>query len=323
MIFVQVILGGITRLTGSGLSITEWNALMGWIPPINENDWQILFTKYQNSSQFQLINNTMNLGGFKQIFFWEYFHRLWARGIGAVFMVAFLFFIYKKWIPKKMIPHLIALFILGAIQGFIGWAMVSTGLKDRAWVTPLSLTVHLLMATLTFAYLIWVYMSLYLQKKTIAIHSSKIKTLNTIIVLTVLQMMMGGFMAGSHAALHFPTWPTMNGKFFPENIYNSNISLLSNFIENVVFIQFVHRNLAYLITFFVLVFWWKNKNEIQLESFQWLPYMIIIQVVLGVVILILSKIKIPVSFGVAHQSGALILLSLLFLTRFQLSKTKK
>ena len=320
MILVQVIIGGITRLTGSGLSITEWNALMGWIPPMNDGDWQILFQKYQASSQFHLLNSAMDLSGFKHIFFWEYFHRLWARGIGAVFAVAFAFFLYKKWLTKNLIPHLIALFVLGGVQGFVGWAMVSTGLKDRAWVTPFSLTLHLLMATLTFAYLIWVYSTLYLQQNLIKISASKIYGINFIIVCVALQIMMGGFMAGSHAALYYPTWPTMNGNFFPANIYNNTDSLLNNFLENITFIQFAHRNLAYLITIFILIFWWKNKNEIAFESFQWLPYMIIVQVLLGVVTLILSKQKIPVSFGVAHQSGALILLTLLLLTRFRLKK---
>ncbi len=321
MIAVQVILGGITRLTGSGLSITEWNALMGWMPPLNETDWQQLFNKYKATSQFQLINSNMDLSGFKHIFFWEYFHRLWARGIGAVFMIAFVFFIYKKWLSKKLIPHLATLFLLGGLQGFIGWAMVSTGLKDRAWVTPFSLTLHLLLATLTFSYLIWIYTTSFQQKNSLVIAPQKIKLLNCIILFVLLQMMFGGLMAGSHAALHYPTFPTMNGKYFPENIYNNQISLFENFIQNVTFIQFFHRNLAYFITMFILIFWWKNKNEISLESFQWLPYMITIQVLLGVITVVLSKVKIPVSFGVAHQFGALTLLTLLLLTRFRLKKS--
>jgi cytochrome c oxidase assembly protein subunit 15 len=145
--------------------------------------------------------------------------------------------------------------------------------------------------------------------------------LNFIIACVGFQIMLGGLMAGSHAALHYPTFPTMNGKFFPENIYNTQISLKQNFLENVTFIQFAHRNMAYFIIILILFFWWKNKNEIALETFQWLPYMILLQIVLGIVTLILSKQNIPVAFGVAHQLGALILLTLLLLTRFRLKKS--
>ncbi len=321
MIMVQVILGGITRLTGSGLSITEWNALMGWMPPINETDWQILFEKYKASSQFHLLNSDMNLSQFKHIFFWEYFHRLWARGIGAVFIIAFIFFVFKKMLSKNLIPHLLILFVLGGVQGFIGWAMVSTGLKDRAWVTPFSLTIHLLMATITFAYLIWIYTSLFQQKKVVKFYSSKIFFLNFLMLLCTFQIALGGLMAGTHAALHFPTFPTMNGNYFPENIYNTQISMKENFLENITFIQFMHRNTAYFLSLLILIFWWKSKNELPMRSFKLLPVMIVIQVLLGITTILLSTEKVPIFWGVAHQSGALILLTLLLLTRFGVRKS--
>ncbi|MFM2226649.1 MAG: hypothetical protein RJA07_2851 [Bacteroidota bacterium] len=320
MILIQVVLGGITRLTGSGLSITEWNAILGFIPPLNDAQWMAAFEKYKASSQFHLINSTMDISGFKQIFFWEYFHRLWARGIGAVFMIAFVFFVIKGWLNKKIIPHLLVLFVLGAVQGFVGWLMVSTGLKDRAWVTPFSLTAHLLMATLTFAYLIWVYVDMFLQKENIQAGSKTIAILNGLIFLCAFQMMLGGFMAGTHAATFFRTWPMMNGVYIPQNVYNSSVGLENNFLDNPAFIQFFHRNLAYALSIFIVWFWYANKSTINIRSFKLLPVMIVLQVCLGILTLLYTTDKVPVVLGVAHQLGALVLLTLLLITRFRLKK---
>jgi cytochrome c oxidase assembly protein subunit 15 len=319
MILVQVILGGITRLTGSGLSITEWKAILGFIPPLNEAEWQIVFEKYKVSSQFVLINSSMDVAGFKQIFFWEYFHRLWARSIGVVFIVPFVYFIFKGWLNKTMIPHLLVLFVLGGIQGLVGWLMVSTGLKDRAWVTPFSLTAHLLLATITFAYLVWVYVDLFLQSGFIKVKHSSVYWLNFLIFVCAFQMMLGGFMAGTHAATFFRTWPLMNGNYIPENAYNTSISMANNFLDNPAFIQFMHRNLAYILTVLLLWFWYKNKVIISIKSFMLVPYMLLLQVMMGVVTLLFTTDKVPLFWGVAHQSGALILLSLLLITRFRIS----
>jgi cytochrome c oxidase assembly protein subunit 15 len=320
MILIQVILGGITRLTGSGLSITEWKAILGFIPPLNEAEWMIAFEKYKASSQFHLINSTMDLSGFKQIFFWEYFHRLWARAIGVVFIVPFIIFIIKGWLKKNMIPHLIVLFVLGGLQGLVGWLMVSTGLKDRAWVTPFSLTAHLLMATLTFAYLIWVYVEMFLQKENIQAGSKVKMMLNGLIFLCAFQMMLGGFMAGTHAATFFRTWPMMNGVYIPENVYNSSVSIENNFLDNPAFIQFAHRNLAYILSILIIWFWFANKSKINIRSFKLLPAMLVLQVVLGILTLLFTTDKVPVVLGVAHQSGALFFLTLLLITRFRITK---
>jgi cytochrome c oxidase assembly protein subunit 15 len=322
MILIQVILGGITRLTGSGLSITEWKAILGFIPPLNDTEWQVVFEKYRASSQFALINSSMDLAGFKQIFFWEYFHRLWARSIGVVFIVPFIYFIIKGWLNKKIVPHLVVLFVLGGIQGLVGWLMVSTGLKDRAWVTPFSLTAHLLLATITFAYLVWVYVDLFLQTNSIKVKQTVIFALNFLIFICAFQMMLGGFMAGTHAATFFRTWPLMNGSYIPENVYNTSTSLSNNFLDNAAFIQFAHRNLAYILSIFLLWFWFKNKSSITIKSFVLIPYMLLLQVIMGIITLLFTTDKVPIFWGVAHQSGALILLSLLLITRFRISTNK-
>jgi cytochrome c oxidase assembly protein subunit 15 len=223
---------------------------------------------------------------------------------------------------KKIVPHLVVLFVLGGIQGLVGWLMVSTGLKDRAWVTPFSLTAHLLLATITFAYLVWVYVDLFLQTNSIKVKQTVIFALNFLIFICALQMMLGGFMAGTHAATFFRTWPLMNGNYIPENVYNTSTSLSNNFLDNAAFIQFAHRNLAYVLSVFLLWFWFKNKSSITIKSFVLIPYMLLLQVIMGIITLLFTTDKVPIFWGVAHQSGALILLSLLLITRFRISTNK-
>ena len=154
MVFFQIIIGGITRLTGSGLSITEWNVMMGTLPPLNDAHWQELFDKYKEFPQYKIMNSDMDLYGFKNIFWWEYIHRLWARLFAIVFIIPFIYFIYKKKIDQKLGSNLFMLFLFGALQGFVGWVMVASGLKDNPWVNPLNLSIHLLLALFLFSFLI-------------------------------------------------------------------------------------------------------------------------------------------------------------------------
>ncbi len=317
MIVVQVLLGGITRLTGSGLSITEWNLLMGWIPPMNEVQWQEAFNKYQQFPQFHAINQDMTLSGFKWIFFWEYIHRVWARSIGLVFIFPFLFFIYKKWISKEFVYSLLLLFLLGALQGLVGWLMVRTGLKDRPWVSPFSLSIHLSLALITYCYLIWLTLKQFELTPWPVSSSPTISWFNFLIALTGIQIIFGGFMAGSHAALFFPTWPWMNNTFLPDGLINTNISFIKNFVENTTWIQFIHRNTAYLLTLAILYFWYIKRKKINYPMFHFLAVMVLIQVALGITTLLLSVGRIPVLWGVLHQSGAVVLLTILLVCRYR------
>ena len=155
LVFAMVVIGGITRLTGSGLSITEWKVITGTLPPLNETDWQLEFAQYQLSPQFQKINSDFNIEDFKQIYFWEYFHRLIGRMIGIVFIIPFLYFYFKKQIDKKLLPKLIIIFLLGAWQGFLGWYMVKSGLQNNPFVSHYRLAIHLVNAFLTFGYIFW------------------------------------------------------------------------------------------------------------------------------------------------------------------------
>lgn len=316
MIIVQVALGGITRLTGSGLSITEWAPIMGWIPPMNHEQWLTAFEKYQATPQFHLLNEDMDLAGFKFIFFWEYFHRVWARLIGFVFFLPFCYFLYKKYFDKALGRRMIGLFVLGGLQGLVGWLMVSTGLKDRPWVSPFSLSSHLLLALFTYCFLLWTYW----QTEGVVVranpNSSKL-IVNLLLLLTGIQIMLGGFTAGSHAALNFNTWPDMNGSFVPSSLYNEQLSFWKQFLENNTWIQFVHRSTAYLLTLFVIAYWWMNRkttsSKLLLNA---LPIVISFQVLLGITTILLSVGKIPLFWAELHQLVAVVLLSIVLRLRY-------
>ena len=316
MIIVQVALGGITRLTGSGLSITEWAPIMGWIPPMNQEQWMTAFQKYQATPQYHLFNEDMQLSGFKFIFFWEYFHRVWARLIGFVFFLPFCYFLFKKYFGKGLGRRMIGLFVLGGMQGLVGWLMVSTGLKDRPWVSPFSLSSHLLLALFTYCFLLWTYWqtdSTIVQKN----ESIQQKILNTLLVLTGIQIMFGGFTAGSHAAVNFNTWPDMNGSFIPNALYNDQLSFWKQFLENNTWIQFVHRCTAYLLTGLIIGYWWKYRSTSTNKALHnSLPLVVLVQVLLGITTILLSVGKIPLLWAELHQLVAVALLSIILRLRY-------
>jgi cytochrome c oxidase assembly protein subunit 15 len=314
MVIVQVLLGGITRLTGSGLSITEWKVIMGWIPPMNELQWQEAFDKYKQFPQFHLLNEDMTLSGFKSIFLWEYLHRVWARLIGIVFLIPFIVFLVRRQLSATRLNEFMALFALGALQGLVGWLMVSTGLKDRAWVTPFSLSMHLLLALFTFSIIYWTYLSYNKLPRGLSL---SVTWINSLLVLTSIQILFGGLMAGSHAALNFNTWPSMNNQFLPEGWWNSDIAFYKNFVENNTWIQVIHRNTAYLVTLLILLFWWKNRQQKNALELSLLPFAILLQAGLGITTIMLSVGKIPIFWAVAHQVCAVFLITLLIRLRYK------
>src|SRR3954469_1991660 len=250
MLIVQVLLGGITRLTGSGLSITEWNPIMGAVPPLNETQWQQAFKGYQQIAQFKYLNNNFTLSDFKFIFFWEWFHRLWARLMGIVFLIPFIYFLVKGYFKKWMIVPLIMLFVLGGMQGLIGWIMVSTGLNDQnLYVTHFSLAIHFVAAMILIGYTLIFALSLLVPKEQ-RIKNSSLKIFAYIILLVLtIQIIYGAFMAGLKAANTAPTWPSINGSFAPSNIFSGNFFEYA--LHNPIAIQFIHRTLAYI--FFILI----------------------------------------------------------------------
>jgi heme a synthase len=324
MIIIQVLLGGITRLTGSGLSITEWKPIMGALPPMTEQGWNFAFEKYQQIAQYKYLNSHFTLADFKFIFFWEWFHRLWARLIGVVFIIPFIIFIVQKKFKKEMIRPLLILFLLGALQGLVGWIMVQSGLEDSEllYVSHYKLAIHFILALGLLCYTTWFAMDLLVPAQQLTINSSLRNFTGWLIGLLTLQLIYGAFMAGLKAAAAAPTWPSINGVWWPDNIYSfggrqfTGISFLA---DNPLVIHFIHRNLAYAITILLFVWTWKAfkiEGGTMFRQTKFWPFLLLLlQVILGV-LTVLSVINTNyfLWLGVAHQFIAmLLLLSLLWM----------
>jgi cytochrome c oxidase assembly protein subunit 15 len=311
MLLGQIILGGITRLTGSGLSITEWKAILGILPPMNEQDWNVVFIKYQQFGQFKLLNTTMTLAEFKQIYFWEWFHRLWARLIATAAILPLIYFIYKKMVVKEDIIKILIAIVLGAVAGTVGWIMVQSGLKQNTvLVNPVNLMSHILVATIIVAYVLRVGLEYLYPKQHHPFDKQNRILFLILIILVFTQIGIGALVAGSKSALVCTSFPLMNGHYYPTEI---NFSITDNYEFSVkLLLQFIHRNIAYFIFCFVIFLFFKTKNvsaQFQFHRTRWLLLgMVLLQVLLGVLTLIYSQGKVPVLLGVAHQLGAFLLL---------------
>jgi len=306
LVFLMVVVGGITRLTGSGLSITEWKPIMGAIPPLTDTDWNIAFEKYKQIPQYKKINHYFTLTDFKFIFFWEWLHRLLGRIMGVVFIIPFLYLKWKGSIDKSLNKALWLILGLGAFQGFLGWFMVSSGLSELTYVSHFRLADHLVTALIAFGFIFWTALNVY-QKQTISsANHLLIKQWWLLFSLLLLQIIYGAFVAGLHAGFEINSWPLMNGKlFFTESFSEDNWFL--NFINNKAGVQIVHRYIAYLIL--ALTLWWayklKNENKQYRIAACWLNAMVILQFILGVItILFVNRKDFTVIIGVLHQCGA-------------------
>lgn len=322
-VFAMIVLGGVTRLTGSGLSMVQWEPIMGVLPPLSQNEWQETFRLYQQFPEFQLKNFNMSLDEFKSIFWFEYAHRLLGRSIGIIFFLPFMFFLTTKKINKALTPKLIAMFILGGLQGLMGWYMVKSGLVDDPRVSQYRLTAHLFLAIIIYAYMFWVALSI-LFPKTDAYDSgidSKLARLSSIITSIILiTIISGGFVAGTHAGFAFNTFPLMNGQIIPDGIF-SLTPVWRNFFENIITIQFDHRILATLLFLIIPTFWFKsrklNLKPVTQMGIHILLAALIVQISLGISTLLLV---VPVALGAAHQAGAVILLTASLFVTHQLHK---
>jgi cytochrome c oxidase assembly protein subunit 15 len=319
MLIIQIVLGGITRLTESGLSITEWNPITGALPPLNTAQWQAEFAKYKGTDQFRYIHADFSLSDFKFIFFWEWFHRTWARLMSVVFLVGFFYFLIKKQFKKDMIIPFIILFLLGAVQGAIGWIMVESGLlPQKMFVDHIKLATHFMTALVLLCYTFWFALSISVPSNMKTVNKFLRKITSVIIVVLFFQLIYGAFMAGLHAATAAPTWPTINGQWFPD-VMNNLSPGWKNFLDNKITIQFIHRGFAY--TLLILVFiWWINARKIIGSSLflktKFIPLLLILlQVVLGISTVVLSPYgNNLVWFGVAHQFVAILfLMSIIFM----------
>ena len=258
LILLMVIIGGVTRLTHSGLSMVNWNLFMGAIPPLNEFQWEETFELYKQSPEFKKINFNYTLSDFKSIFFWEYLHRLIGRFLGLVFVIPFIYFLIKKRLSKKLILQSIVLFCLGALQGAIGWWMVKSGLVERPDVSHYRLAVHLVSSFFSCSFTFWVALPLIITEK-LKGNPTFSKYTKILFFMVVIQIIYGAFVAGLNAGIGFNTWPKMNGEWIPQAVYYLD-PLWKNFIEAPYGIQFVHRVLALIIVSFVLFIWFKGKK---------------------------------------------------------------
>ena len=320
MIFVMVVLGGITRLTHSGLSMVEWKPVTGFLPPTTELVWQDTFKKYQQYPEFRIKNPDMDLAEFKSIFWLEFIHRIWGRSIGIVFFVPFMFFLLRRKLDKKLIPKLITMFILGGLQGVLGWFMVKSGLSDRPDVSQYRLTAHLIFAFLLYGWILWTALGLLFPKP----HSFKQQAIgaykyfiSSLTLLLVIAITSGGFVAGTDAGFIYNTFPLMGDTFIPKDLFALD-PWFRNFFENVVNIQFTHRLLTILVFVSVVGFWLKTLNQEFPQRTQialhCLLAAVILQVTLGISTLLLV---VPVPLAASHQAGALVLLTTMLWARHE------
>jgi len=310
LVFAMVVLGGVTRLTRSGLSIVEWKPVTGAIPPIGQAEWQTEFDKYKKTPEYQKVNRGMTLNQFKSIFWVEYAHRLLGRTIGFVFLVPFLYFAFTRQITRSLWPKLLALFMLGGLQGGVGWLMVASGLVDRPHVSPFYLTGHLGFAVVIYGLILWIAWDLWFGSGQKPAALSPLRRLGWAVTgLVYLMILTGGFVAGTKAGFVFNTFPLMNGHFVPEGLLALEPTWV-NFFENVATVQFDHRLLAYLLCLVIPAYWFyaqrfalDHRARIGLHL---LLLALVLQVALGITTLLLI---VPVWLGAAHQGGALLVFS--------------
>jgi heme a synthase len=313
LVFVMVVVGGVTRLTHSGLSITEWQPIMGTVPPLSMQDWQVAFDKYRATPEYLQVNKGMGLDEFKSIFWWEYAHRLLGRVIGVAFLLPFLWFLARRRIPPGYGFRLAVIFALGALQGAMGWYMVKSGLVDDPQVSQFRLTAHLGLAIVIFAEMFWVALSL-TETRRVARADPAVRSArwwaHGIKGLVFLQILSGGFVAGIRAGFAYNTFPLMNGAVIPPEIMMIE-PWWRNFFYNMATVQFDHRALAWLLAFTVPVLWWKatrlgaSAPEARMAAHLLLA-MLAVQIALGILTLIHV---VPLPLAAAHQAGAVLLMA--------------
>ena len=313
----MIVVGGVTRLTHSGLSITEWQPMVGTLPPMSTEQWDETFRKYQATPEYQQVNRGMSLEAFKAIFWWEYFHRLLGRAIGVVFAVPLLWFLIRRQVPRGLALGLAGIFLLGGLQGALGWYMVQSGLVDDPRVSHLRLSAHLGLALLIFAAMLWVALSLLKTRRDVVPGGEGLFRFGvTIAALVFVQALAGGLVAGTHAGLAYNTFPSMNGYLLPPEIMQIEPWYL-NPLNNMATVQFDHRLIAWVLALLVPIFWWRVRRpgapSIRSDAgvrqgpglaANLLLAMLIVQIALGIATLLL---RVPVPLAAAHQAGAVLL----------------
>ena len=310
MVYAIVVLGGVTRLTESGLSMVDWHPVMGVLPPLDDAEWQAAFERYKQSPEYRIVNLDMTVAEFRGIFWMEYIHRLWGRLIGVVFLVPFLYFAVRGRIGRAMVPRLGGLFVLGGLQGLMGWYMVKSGLVNDPAVSQYRLTAHLGLAFVIYAALLWVALGLLRPRRGTPAGARGgagrgRAAAGGLLAFIFLVAMTGGFVAGLDAGLAYNTFPLMDGAIVPPGAFDL-APLYVNFFENTATVQFVHRVLAIALFLTILAFWWRvgrtaPSGRARLAAHLLLAFAVV-QVALGISTLLLF---VPVALAAAHQAGAL------------------
>ncbi len=317
----MVVVGGITRLTHSGLSISNYKLISGTIPPMNEVEWQEAFDLYKQYPEYQKLNNHFDLQDFKDIYFWEWFHRVIGRFIGVVFIIPFLYFLLKKQLTKSTIKKSLFLLFLGGFQGFLGWYMVSSGLIDHPDVSHYRLALHLTTAFITFSFALWI--ALDIKYPSIKEVDNKLRNIiRFTYLILVVQIIWGAFVAGLDAGFIHNFWPMMSdGKLIHETVYIEQNPLWRNFVEGKSGVQFIHRYLAYVVVALIIYIWYKAKKSsttlLQNKSIKVLLLLVLLQFTLGVFTLLY---QVPVALGVIHQVVAFFLLAAMTFTLHRFSR---
>lgn len=310
MVIAMMVIGAITRLTESGLSMVEWRPLIGALPPLTETEWQRVFDLYRQTSEYQLANEGMTLASFKAIFWWEYIHRLWGRLIGVVFALPFLWFLVCRRIPPGLTPHLGVLLALGAVQGVIGWWMVKSGFVDRTDVSQYRLTVHLGLAFVILGYMLWLTIGLARRSLKVAASGSVRLSGWALLALVFVTVCSGALVAGLNAGLVYNEWPLMGNGLVPAE-YTELTPFWLNLFENPGAVQFDHRVMAYLTAFAVVAFCLaafraETSPQTRLAAVL-LVGAVALQLTLGIATVVTA---VPLSLGVLHQGGAILLFCL-------------
>lgn len=309
LIYAMVVIGGITRLTHSGLSMVEWNMIVGSMPPMNDAEWQVPFEKYKQSPEYQLINNQFSLEEFKSIYWWEYVHRLLGRTIGVVFLIPFFYFLLKKKFDKPLLKKMYVLLLLGAFQGVLGWFMVKSGLQKEPHVSHYRLAAHLISAFTVFGFTFWYALNLlYPKPLEEQAMTAGVKRMGKIVFsIVVIQIVYGAFVAGLKAGLFYNTFPHMGDSYLPDTVYSFE-PFWRNLLENPAGVQFMHRLIAFAVLIGVAFLWDTsrklNLSPLQRKASNIMLTVVISQFLLGVITILYA---VPITMGVLHQTGAFVL----------------
>jgi cytochrome c oxidase assembly protein subunit 15 len=328
LVFAMVVIGGATRLTHSGLSITEWQPIVGTVPPLSHADWEAAFARYQATPEFRLVNHDMTLAAFKGIFWWEYFHRLLGRVIGVAFLLPLAWFALRRRIPRGYGARLAGIFVLGGLQGALGWYMVQSGLVDEPRVAPIRLTAHLTLAFLIFAAMLWTLLSLWFPRVAArraaadaarptppaapgVPHRATRRLSYTHVALVLAMIVTGGMVAGLRAGFAYNTFPLMHGHVVPPEILMLQ-PVWKNFLWNMATVQFDHRAFAWIVAFVTPWLWWRVARDPGTSTrartgARALLAMVAVQIALGIATLVNV---VPLALAVCHQAGALLVFAL-------------